>query len=261
MLSGFPSAQDRSAADSDSLQVVVHFAVESSQGASSADEQGRTTVVLVFETGVDEVHEDEEDQEEEHEQNDQHDQYDLEEQNDQHDQHDQYDHHGEHNEHELEERQEGQAYTPSRSRLDCSALGWPLAASLGGTVCAFSKVGGVCRAQLSFVQAERACASIGARLCSAAELVRGAATGTGCKLDQVRVWSASRCSLPSGVEGGNRARGNGAVTLAGNGGNSAGRACWSTRDTEANKAGVRCCADAHVHSSDGEFDTKTRIGN
>jgi hypothetical protein len=58
-----------------------------------------------------------------------------------------------------------------------------------------------CPQPMTFVDALRLCGNVGARLCSAGELARGEARGSGCALDDVRVWSNSVEGCPAGQAG------------------------------------------------------------
>ena len=72
----------------------------------------------------------------------------------------------------------------------CDSLGWPTA---GGSdaVCAESDDGFDCTNTVTYTDADRQCSVIGARLCTADELVSGEGTGSGCGHDGRYIWSSS----------------------------------------------------------------------
>ena len=92
--------------------------------------------------------------------------------------------------------------TPGCSASTCNALDWAAHTSTG---VGSSSSGGVCgatnEAPLSdcsgarpWAWAQQTCLSIGARLCSASELVHGVGQGSGCNYDYLPVWSSDSCS-------------------------------------------------------------------
>lgn len=92
----------------------------------------------------------------------------------------------------------------ARSAKSCAQLGWniekPGRSRPLDAVCAHSKnAPGQCSGSLSFLAAEAFCVSQGARLCTALELARDEAKGTGCHLDSKRVWSSTSCSNGQGI--------------------------------------------------------------
>lgn len=79
------------------------------------------------------------------------------------------------------------------TQASCEKLGW--ARSLGDpNVCGESNINGKC-AVGTWQQAEAVCASVNARLCTAAELANDETKGTGCKADCASVWSGDECTL------------------------------------------------------------------
>lgn len=59
--------------------------------------------------------------------------------------------------------------------------------------CAESNIEGICYLSSPFDEATQICASVGARLCSAEEIQGGVTTGSGCKMDNARIWSSTLC--------------------------------------------------------------------
>jgi hypothetical protein len=81
------------------------------------------------------------------------------------------------------------------SAMTCAELGWAVNAS---GVCAASDVssvngGEMCSGLVNIVQADQLCRNMGARLCTADELLANATAGTGCGYDWERVWSTTMC--------------------------------------------------------------------
>ena len=90
------------------------------------------------------------------------------------------------------------------SASTCDALDWA-PHSTTGTVSSSSSYGGVCGATdeapllacsgaRPWAWAEQKCLSIGARLCSASELLGGVGQGSGFNYDHFPVWTSDRCS-------------------------------------------------------------------
>lgn len=123
------------------------------------------------------------------------------------------------------------------SAMTCQALGWDATTSAGASpfVCAASKIGGECHDDKTHEEASDACASVGGRLCTAAELTADEAKGSGCKADSKRVWSSDAC------EGGFIHQAGASKNL-----NTMPAACGDSSAT----ASVRCCADT-VNSNIG----------
>lgn len=119
-----------------------------------------------------------------------------------------------------------------RSAKSCEELRWPVDNG-DDSVCGFSKVdNGEC-ATGTYTEAKTICAAVGARLCTADELMADETKGTGCKGDCARVWSSTRC------ETGHHSL-SGASKCAKN---------WPEECTDnGEKLVVRCCAD----TGDGE---------
>lgn len=110
------------------------------------------------------------------------------------------------------------------ARSPCDDPGW----TTKGSTCARSKIGGQCYRQETRADAEMLCASVGARLCSVAELRTRVARATGCQLDGKLVWAsdddcAGSLSRVAKGKHGRRAK------------------CLGP----AKKAGVRCCANTN----------------
>lgn len=83
----------------------------------------------------------------------------------------------------------------STGQQTCEALGWTVSAVVNQVgVCAESKIRGQCGSALSASNARLLCAGVGARVCSQAQLESDAAKGSGCKLDDVRVWTSTQCA-------------------------------------------------------------------
>ena len=124
----------------------------------------------------------------------------------------------------------------------CEQLGWKTKAGPGGSkVCAASRVrakknakatlGCPSKGLLSFVAAEKQCAKIGARLCSAAELNQNVAKNTGCRLDKALVWTKDSCQ-------------GGGSMVAGGSSLAKDQPFCSAKGTA--RYSVRCCADATI---------------
>ena len=60
-------------------------------------------------------------------------------------------------------------------------------------MCSQSKIGEACPGPVSYVDAEAFCVGAGARVCTYDELAADAAGGSGCALDDARVWTATPC--------------------------------------------------------------------
>jgi hypothetical protein len=86
-----------------------------------------------------------------------------------------------------------------------------------------------------YPKASRICGDVGARLCTAAELLSGEAKGTGCGHDSADTWSSTSCVDAK------QAHGYLSVNGAGHG-----KPVCQTRDRLSKDLGVRCCADAVV---------------
>jgi len=117
----------------------------------------------------------------------------------------------------------------------CSQLGW---SSISKGVCGASdrNLGPdgttKCFSTQNWQSARNKCTRAGARLCSAAELQSGAATGTGCDLDNALVWTSSWCGL-----------GNKRYVLNGNGEGEL--QCKSSAEKSHHRYGLRCCSDVN----------------
>jgi hypothetical protein len=72
-------------------------------------------------------------------------------------------------------------------RIFCTAYG-------DDDVCGQSSINNKCGTKKTFAQAEAFCESVGARLCTRAELLNDETRGTGCNLDSKDVWSSTACS-------------------------------------------------------------------
>jgi hypothetical protein len=120
------------------------------------------------------------------------------------------------------------------SQRPCADLDWAMTSA---DVCASSTPNGRCGLAMIFADATMTCAGLGGRLCSAAELVGDLAAGTGCELDDKRVWSSDACD-------------GGVYTTSG----SARFADRIPRQCSPvfGRAQVRCCADAAVLMPDDE---------
>lgn len=81
----------------------------------------------------------------------------------------------------------------STFKKSCQQLGW--FSQLVG-VCAASEVGGECSGEVTFDQAVAFCASVGARVCTFDEVEAGIPLGSGCDLDDKRVWTDTPCGPP-----------------------------------------------------------------
>eukprot|EP01043_Picozoa_sp_COSAG02_P031896 COSAG02_NODE_2104_length_9817_cov_8.132126_7_plen_673_part_00 len=88
----------------------------------------------------------------------------------------------------------------------CSELGWPSTPTGSEYVCAESDEGFDCHDEIMFDEAETVCLALGARLCTAAELVNLEGSGTGCGHDARRVWSSSTSEESTGVTCGDTER-------------------------------------------------------
>lgn len=112
-------------------------------------------------------------------------------------------------------------------KLTCEELGWPLAPG-SPAVCANSEfANGVCITKANFQTAQSACWSLGARLCTVEELAFDEAKGSGCELDDNRIWTSSSCNF-------------GAMTMLGSRGDDSEKATCDQLDEQ---FAVRCCAD------------------
>jgi len=116
---------------------------------------------------------------------------------------------------------------PIQPDASCEDLGWDMLRGKNNSVCGSSLVNqGDCSGAVAFASAARACASLGARLCSSKELSDNEAVGTGCGLDMKPVWSSTECSGGfQQVAGSNAAIVNKCVPR-----------------TQSDLASVRCCA-------------------
>ena len=120
----------------------------------------------------------------------------------------------------------------------CEQLGWPTEAG-DIEVCAESDMGFDCAESVPFAGnrgANLMCQSLGARLCTAVELVLGEGRGTGCGHDARMIWSSSweldalTCD-----------RATQRVVVSGS--NAAAPACMAKSASATDTAAVRCCAD------------------
>lgn len=85
------------------------------------------------------------------------------------------------------------------SKASCADLGWPVSGVSHGRVCMDSEIisGRECSEVLTWAAAHALCRSVGARLCTSYELENDNAADpgrTGCGLDNVRLWTESRCT-------------------------------------------------------------------
>ena len=80
----------------------------------------------------------------------------------------------------------------------CSQLNWPATPTGSEFVCAESDEGFACHNEIMFSEAETACLALGARLCTAAELVNLEGSHTGCGHDARFVWSSSTSEPSTG---------------------------------------------------------------
>jgi len=123
---------------------------------------------------------------------------------------------------------------PNKSVKSCSALGW--GGGGGSSVCgAADSVG--CAGLVNHAAAVAHCESKGGRLCTYAELDGDEAAGTGCGYDDKRVWTGTSCS------------GSGAWSQSGASANK--KAVAQECTEKADKAYVRCCADAVAAGGSG----------
>ena len=67
----------------------------------------------------------------------------------------------------------------------------------GCSVWGESDAGWPCTRDKTFAEAEAICQSVGARLCTAAELVDGCTAGTGCQFDSELIWGTTPPAPPS----------------------------------------------------------------
>lgn len=85
----------------------------------------------------------------------------------------------------------------------CADLGWGVEgvdpAKPGDTVCAESDFGFECINELRYDEAETACFALGARLCTAEEIVNQETAGTGCGHDARMIWSSSTYEASTGT--------------------------------------------------------------
>jgi len=118
---------------------------------------------------------------------------------------------------------------PRPAAKTCQELGWTNAATFGdSTVCGETDLAlGGCSGLVTWQGASDICAAAGARLCSADELARDEARGTGCNYDRELIWSSTKC--PGGLSA---VVGNSALNIA------------AQCNAAASKGYARCCADA-----------------
>ena len=138
--------------------------------------------------------------------------------------------------------------TPGLSATPCVQLArqsrnWPqpfVYRASQSAVCATSTIvtiNGSCHGSAhSKADAVDVCTRVGARVCTATELLDGYAKGTGCNFDNAAVWSSTSCA---GVV-------NGIFAVTGGGTATASSACL---DGDAGSASVRCCADRTVYAA------------
>lgn len=127
------------------------------------------------------------------------------------------------------------------STKSCTELEWHTEAS----ICAASKLNGKCfnGDDVTHEWASRLCALFDSRLCALTELATGVALGTGCLLDQGRVWTSETCFI-EGKPG----------FLVAGGGDGSSPSCAGLTSTSS----VRCCADmqaAPIGESETSFST------
>lgn len=116
---------------------------------------------------------------------------------------------------------------PSYSSSSCEKLGWEIR-SQTPTACANSFLG-QCAEPANYVDAMRACIGAGARLCTSDELSDDVAAGSGCRLDDISVWSSTSCGQDQYFT-----QAGSAASL-----NSHPRTCTASSE----KRAYRCCAD------------------
>ena len=115
----------------------------------------------------------------------------------------------------------------------CAQLGWSAESGDPG-VCAESDDGFACTSEVDFDAGMATCTAVGARLCTATELLLGEGQGTGCGHDAGMIWSSSRMAVLQGQHCSARQR----VVVSGDG--RTGPTCMP----ESSPAAVRCCADS-----------------
>eukprot|EP00931_Biecheleriopsis_adriatica_P107743 TRINITY_DN8206_c0_g1_i3.p1 TRINITY_DN8206_c0_g1~~TRINITY_DN8206_c0_g1_i3.p1 ORF type:complete len:282 (-),score=22.51 TRINITY_DN8206_c0_g1_i3:169-1014(-) len=126
----------------------------------------------------------------------------------------------------------------------CSDLGWaddttwPEVAGKQGLIGVCGMPGSSCEGEKSHVEAEVFCKNKGARLCTANELMKCEAAGTGCGYDHEQVWTSTPCT-------------GGFMTV------KVGEMCsapQSTCTTSDSAYSGRCCADADASSCKASCD-------
>ena len=140
---------------------------------------------------------------------------------------------------------DGHDATDEAGCATCGILGW---ATEGGDpeVCAESDAGFDCSRSVTFTQAQTTCSQVGARLCTATELMIGEGQGTGCGHDGHLIWSGSR-KLYQGVSAPVKCRLNQRIVVAGTDDAATPPVCVDTTAIHGpyGRPGlaVRCCAD------------------
>jgi len=115
---------------------------------------------------------------------------------------------------------------PTATRT-CKQLGWQVTPG-SPRVCSQSTFsGGLCLRNVDFRYAQAQCFSVGARLCTVAELANNEAKGSGCKLDNENSWTSTPCP--------------GGVMVAKGSFSTAAAQCTDLSQS----AAVRCCADGN----------------
>eukprot|EP00462_Mataza_sp_D1_P005415 CAMPEP_0175120660 /NCGR_PEP_ID=MMETSP0087-20121206/741_1 /TAXON_ID=136419 /ORGANISM="Unknown Unknown, Strain D1" /LENGTH=2174 /DNA_ID=CAMNT_0016402125 /DNA_START=95 /DNA_END=6619 /DNA_ORIENTATION=+ len=90
---------------------------------------------------------------------------------------------------------------PLSEQKNCSMLGWSYQKTLDATdkFCGSSTVNGSCSGEVTYSAAAMFCERAGAHVCHMEELVIGVAAGTGCELDNVRLWTGTVCPAQVGA--------------------------------------------------------------
>ena len=131
--------------------------------------------------------------------------------------------------------EEIQANLPPQGVVSALPSKWWKVPDRAGPICGTSRsLNGSCLPPFDgFVVAADACRAMDARLCTAAELLYGAAGSTGCMINQDQIWSSTACVNGSVA---------GIMTVIGNARRGQADPVCQRHDQE--HAAVRCCADA-----------------
>lgn len=121
-----------------------------------------------------------------------------------------------------------------KSTSTCKDLGWDATSKGSFKVCAASNIKGMCNPSKTYIEAERICSAVGARLCTTTELENDETQGTGCQFDFVQIWASDSCTLTNGYAGFMAAAGSSLAS-------GLTPSCYLPRKR---KFAVRCCADA-----------------